>query len=93
VRGVAFQASRQDPDLRKQDGIQVPEMSKNPTSGSGSAKTGRNSGFGESIFGAGLGTDVMIFKIFSPKNLAKIFAFFAQTTVSFCENCDHNIGF
>jgi hypothetical protein len=39
------------------------------------------------------GTDVMIFKIFSPKNLAKIFAVFAQTTVSFCKNCDHNIGF
>jgi hypothetical protein len=38
-------------------------------------------------------TDVMIFKIFSPKNLAKFFAFFAQTTVSFCKNCDHNIGF
>jgi hypothetical protein len=35
----------------------------------------------------------MIFKIFSPKNLAKIFAFFAQTTVSFCKNCDHNIVF
>jgi hypothetical protein len=32
------------------------------------------------------GTDVMIFKIFSSKN----FAFFAQTTVSFCKNCDHN---
>jgi hypothetical protein len=39
------------------------------------------------------GTDVMIFKIFLPKNLAKIFAFFAQTTVSFCKNCYHNIGF
>jgi hypothetical protein len=39
------------------------------------------------------GTDVMIFKIFSMKNLAKNFAFFAQTTVSFCKNCDHNIGF
>jgi hypothetical protein len=38
-------------------------------------------------------TDVMILKIFSPKNLAKIFAFFAQTTVSFCKNCYHNIGF
>jgi hypothetical protein len=38
------------------------------------------------------GTDVMIVKIFSPKNLAKFFAFFAQTTVSFCKNCDHNIG-
>jgi hypothetical protein len=32
------------------------------------------------------GTDVMIFKIFSPKNLAKILAFFAQTTASFCKN-------
>jgi hypothetical protein len=39
------------------------------------------------------GTDVMIFLIFSPKNLAKILAFFAQTTASFCKNCDHNIGF
>jgi hypothetical protein len=39
------------------------------------------------------GTDVMIFKIFSPKNLAKKLAFFAQTTASFCKNCDHNIGF
>jgi hypothetical protein len=38
-------------------------------------------------------TDVMILKIFSPKNLAKILAFFAQTTASFCKNCDHNIGF
>jgi hypothetical protein len=35
----------------------------------------------------------MILKIFSPKKLAKIFAFFAQTTASFCKNCDHNIGF
>jgi hypothetical protein len=39
------------------------------------------------------GTDVMIFKIFSPKILAKILAFFAQTTANFCKNCDHNIGF
>jgi hypothetical protein len=31
----------------------------------------------------GSGTDVMIFKIFSPKNLAKILAFFVQTTASF----------
>jgi hypothetical protein len=29
--------------------------------------------------------DVMILKIFLSKNLAKIFAFFAQTTVSFCK--------
>jgi hypothetical protein len=35
----------------------------------------------------------MIFKIFSPKNLAKKCAFFAQTTASFRKNCDHNIGF
>jgi hypothetical protein len=28
----------------------------------------------------------MILKILSPKNLAKIFAFLAQTTDSFCEN-------
>jgi hypothetical protein len=39
------------------------------------------------------GINVMILKIFSPKNLAKILAFFAQTTASFCKNCDHNIGF
>jgi hypothetical protein len=32
------------------------------------------------------GTIVMIFKIFSPKNLAKILAFYAQTTASFCKN-------
>jgi hypothetical protein len=28
----------------------------------------------------------MILKIFSPKNLAKILAFLAQTAVSFCKN-------
>jgi hypothetical protein len=28
----------------------------------------------------------MIFKIFSQKNLAKILAFFAQATASFCKN-------
>jgi hypothetical protein len=28
----------------------------------------------------------MIFKIFSPKNLAKILAFFAQPTARFCKN-------
>jgi hypothetical protein len=27
----------------------------------------------------------MIFKLFSPKNLAKVLAFFAQTTASFCK--------
>jgi hypothetical protein len=32
------------------------------------------------------GTDVMILKIFSPKNLAKNWRFFAQTNASFCKN-------
>jgi hypothetical protein len=32
------------------------------------------------------GTDVMIFKIFSPKNLAKILAFLTQNKASFCKN-------
>jgi hypothetical protein len=35
----------------------------------------------------------MILKIFSPKNLAKKLAFFAQTTASFSKNCDHTIVF
>jgi hypothetical protein len=39
------------------------------------------------------GTNVMFFLIFSPKNLAKKLAFFAQTTASFCKNSDHNIDF
>jgi hypothetical protein len=39
------------------------------------------------------GTDVMIFKIFSPKNSAKKLAFLTQNKASFCKNCDHNIGF
>jgi hypothetical protein len=39
------------------------------------------------------GTDVLIFKIFSPKNLAKILAFFAQTTASFCKNFIVTLGF
>jgi hypothetical protein len=39
------------------------------------------------------GTDVMILKIFSPKNLAKILAFFTQTTASFLQKFDHNIDF
>jgi hypothetical protein len=39
------------------------------------------------------GTDVMIFKIFSHKKLAKKSAYFAQITASFWKNCDHNIGF
>jgi hypothetical protein len=33
------------------------------------------------------------FKIYLTKNLAKILAFFAQATASFCKNCDHKIGF
>jgi hypothetical protein len=39
----------------------------------------------------------MIFKIFSPKNLAEILALFAQTTASFCKNviitlvCEKNV--
>jgi hypothetical protein len=37
------------------------------------------------------GTDVVILKLFSPKNLAKILAFFAQTTAKIAENCDHTI--
>jgi hypothetical protein len=41
----------------------------------------------------GPGTDVMIFKIFLPKNLAKILAFLTQNKASFSKNCDHNIGF
>jgi hypothetical protein len=32
------------------------------------------------------GTDVMIFKIFSPKHLAKILAFFAHIAATFCKN-------
>jgi hypothetical protein len=32
------------------------------------------------------GTDVMIFKIFSPKNLAKKLAFFAQNKAKLCKN-------
>jgi hypothetical protein len=35
----------------------------------------------------------MIFRIFSPKNLAKILAFLTQNKASFCKNCDHNNGF
>jgi serine/threonine protein kinase len=38
-------------------------------------------------------TDVVIFKIFSPKSLAKILAFLIQNKASFCKNCDHNSGF
>jgi hypothetical protein len=47
---------------------------------------------GALVAGIRPGTDVMIFKKFSPKNSAKILAFFTQTTVNY-ENFDHNIGF
>jgi hypothetical protein len=53
-------------------------------------------GFGNTlgeIITNSFGTDVMILKIFSPKNLAKILAFLTQNKASFCKNCDHNIGF
>jgi hypothetical protein len=33
-----------------------------------------------------VGSDVFIFKIFSPKNVAKILAFFAQTAATFCKH-------
>jgi hypothetical protein len=33
----------------------------------------------------------MIHKIFSPKNVAKKVAFFAQSTASFFQKLDHNI--
>jgi hypothetical protein len=39
------------------------------------------------------GTDVIIFKLFSPKILPKILAFFAQTTASFCKNLIITLGF
>jgi hypothetical protein len=39
------------------------------------------------------GTDVMIFKIFSPKNLAKKLAFLTQNKAKFEKKFDHNIGF
>jgi hypothetical protein len=40
------------------------------------------------------GTDVMILKIFSPKNLAKKSAFLTQNKAKLCmQNYYHNIGF
>jgi hypothetical protein len=47
----------------------------------------------ESQLNKSSGTTAMILKLFSPKNVAKILAFFAQTTVTFCKKIDHNIGF
>jgi hypothetical protein len=38
------------------------------------------------------GTDVMIFKIFSPKKLRKL-AFLTRKKAKLCKNFDHNIGF
>jgi hypothetical protein len=43
----------------------------------------------ESQLNKSSGTTAMILKLFS----AKILAFFAQTTVTFCKKIDHNIGF
>jgi hypothetical protein len=40
-----------------------------------------------------LGTDVMILKIFSPKNSAKILAFFYSKQSLIMQKLDHNIGF
>jgi hypothetical protein len=39
------------------------------------------------------GDDVMILKIFLPKNLTKILAFFAQTTASFCKKLSIKLVF
>jgi hypothetical protein len=55
-----------------------------------------NNGLGyilDDFFKNALVTDVMILKIFSPKNLAKILAFLTQSKARFFKNCDHNIGF
>jgi hypothetical protein len=38
-------------------------------------------------------TDVMTFKIFSPKKIAKKLAFFTHTKANLSKNFDHNIGF
>jgi hypothetical protein len=42
-------------------------------------------GVNSKVVGLGPGTDAMILIIFSPKILATILAFFAQTTASFCK--------
>jgi hypothetical protein len=39
------------------------------------------------------GTDIMIFKIFSPKKIAKKLPFFTHNKAKLCKNFDHNIGF
>jgi hypothetical protein len=39
------------------------------------------------------GTDDMIFKIFSPKNFAKIMTILFKLLLVFCKNCDHDIVF
>jgi hypothetical protein len=39
------------------------------------------------------GTDVMILKIFSPKNLAKKIGVFDSKQSKFLKKIDHNIGF
>jgi hypothetical protein len=40
-----------------------------------------------------LGTNVMIFQIFSPKNLVKKLAFLIQNKAKLCKKLDHNNGF
>jgi hypothetical protein len=44
------------------------------------------------FFTAASGTDVMIFRIFLPKNLTKKLAFLTQNKAKLKKN-DHNIGF
>jgi hypothetical protein len=39
------------------------------------------------------GTDVLIFKIFSPKKLQNDWRFLTKNTAKFCIKLDHNIGF
>jgi hypothetical protein len=41
----------------------------------------------------GLGTDVMIFKIFSPKKIAKKLAFLTRNKAKLCKQNNHNNGF
>jgi hypothetical protein len=39
------------------------------------------------------GTDVMIFKIFSPEKIAKKLAFLTHNKAKLCKNFDHNSDF
>jgi hypothetical protein len=45
------------------------------------------------IFSQSSGTDVMILKIFSPKNLSKNWRFLLKTKLNFEKKIDHHIGF